>query len=60
MNDMDKLKNYSARLHTVINELETLEDSADADYSYCVVCLQQATMQLERRREQLQRRGRYL
>lgn len=56
--DLHKLKNYNVRLTTVLNELQSLEDGIDCDYSYVVICLQQATQHLERRRENLQRRGR--
>ncbi|WP_305514405.1 hypothetical protein [Methanobrevibacter sp. V14] len=51
---------YKSRLNTVLSELEPLEDGVDCDYSYVIVCLQQATQQLERRREQLQKKGRTL
>ena len=58
MNELEKMKNYNSRLKTVLNELTSLEDGVDCDYSYTIVCLQQATQHLERRRETLQRRGR--
>ena len=60
INEIKKLKKYNNRLTTVLNELETLEDGIDCDYSYVIICLQQATQQLERRREQLQKRGRHI
>ena len=56
--EIKNLKKYNTRLTTVLNELEVLEDGVDCDYSYTTICLQQATVQLERRREQLQQRGR--
>ena len=56
--EIKRLKNYNTRLTTVLSELEVLEDGVDCDYSYTIICLQQATRQLERRREQLQKRGR--
>ena len=55
-----KLRNYHARLATVINELEILEDFADADYSDIVTDIGYCTSLLEQRRESLQRRGRHL
>lgn len=58
--EIKKLENYNTRLKTVLSELEVLEDGVDCDYSYTIVCLQQASQQLERRREQLQKRGRKL
>ena len=58
--DVEKLQGYNGRLTTVLNELEILEDGVDCDYSYTVICLQQAVQYLERRRENLQRRGRAL
>ena len=55
-----KLKNYNARLKTVIGELEVLEDFENADYSEIVTDIGYCTVLLEQRREQLQRRGRRL
>ena len=63
MNNEDvfrKLKNYNARLKTVVNELEVLEDFENADYSEIVTDIGYCTVLLEQRREQLQRRGRRL
>lgn len=54
-----KLRNYHARLATVINELEILEDFENADYSDIVTDIGYCTSLLEQRRESLQRRGRY-
>ena len=56
--DFRKLKLYVARLQTVVNELAVLEDYEDADYSEFVTDFRFLTVQLEQRRERLQRRGR--
>ena len=56
--DFKKLKNYTARLQTVVNELNSLEDFQDADYSDIVTDIGYCTNLLEQRRERLQRRGR--
>lgn len=58
--DIEKLRGYNNRIATMLNELEVLEDGVDCDYSYTIICLQQATRYLERRRENLQQRGRCL
>ena len=55
-----RLRNYHVRLGTVINELEILEDFEGADYSEIQTDLGWITVQLEQRRERLQRRGRRL
>ena len=55
-----RLRNYHARLGTVINELETLEDMVDVDYSEIVTDIGYCTVLLEQRRERLQKRGRHL
>ena len=55
-----RLKNYNARLTTVINELEALEDFEDFDYDEIITDFGFLTVQLEQRRERLQRRGRRL
>ena len=55
-----QLKHYNMRLTTVLNELAVLEDYEDADYSEFVTDLGFITVQLEQRRERLQRRGRRL
>jgi hypothetical protein len=55
-----QLKHYNMRLTTVLNELAVLEDYVDADYSEFVTDLGFITVQLEQRRERLQRRGRRL
>ena len=60
-NDVFKrLRNYNARLATVINELEILEDFEGADYSEIVTDIGYCTTLLEQRRERLQCRGRRL
>ena len=56
--DFRKLKNYVSRLRTVVNELESLEDFVDADYSEIKTDIGYCTVLLEQRRERLQRRGR--
>ena len=53
-----RLRHYHARLATVINELEILEDFENTDYSEIQTDLGWITVQLEQRRERLQRRGR--
>ena len=56
--DLKRLKNYVARLTTVVNELESLEDFVNVDYSDVITDLAWNVQMLENRREQLQRRGR--
>ncbi len=56
--DFRKLKNYTARLQTVVNELDSLEDFEDVDYSDISTDIGYCTVLLEQRRERLQRRGR--
>jgi len=53
-----ELKKYNARLTTVINELETLEDGFDVDYTDTVTGFRECVLMLESRRESLQKRGR--
>jgi len=53
-----KLKHYNMRLTTVLNELEKLEDYEGASYDEFVTDFGFLTIQLEQRRERLQRRGR--
>ena len=55
-----RLRNYHARLATVINELEILEDFEGADYSEIQTDLGWIVQQLEHRRTTLQKRGRCL
>ena len=53
-----ELKKYNTRLTTVLNELETLEDGFDVDYTDTVTGFRECVLMLEDRRESLQRRGR--
>ena len=46
------------RLNTVVNELESLEDFVDVDYSDIKTDIGFCTVLLEQRRERLQRKGR--
>ena len=55
-----KLKRYVARLNTVVNELDVLEDYEDVDYSDICTDIGYCTVLLEQRRERLQKRGRTL
>lgn len=55
-----ELKKYNARLTTVINELETLEDGVAVNYTDVIRDIRSNVMLLEQRREVLQRRGRTL
>ena len=53
-----ELKKYNARLTTVINELEELEDGVNVNYTDVIRDIRSNVMLLEQRREVLQRRGR--
>lgn len=55
-----ELKKTHARMTTVLNELEVLEDGIDADYSQVTIDYRWLVQELEHRRETLQRRGRTL
>ena len=55
-----ELKKYNARLTTVINELEKLEDGVAVNYTDVIRDIRSNVMLLEQRREVLQRRGRAL
>ena len=57
---IEELKKSHARMTTVLNELEILEDGKDADYSEVVINYRLIVRKLETRREQLQKRGRHL
>ena len=57
---ISELQKYNARMTTVLNELEVLEDGVDADYSDVVTDYHWIVVMLEQRRERLQRRGRTL
>ena len=56
--DFKQLKRYLARLNTVVNELDVLEDFEGVDYSETSSDIGFVTVMLEQRRERLQRRGR--
>ena len=58
--DFKQLKRYLARLNTVVNELDVLEDFEGVDYSEISSDVGFVTVMLEQRRERLQRRGRTL
>ena len=58
--DFKQLKRYVMRLNTVVNELESLEDFVDTDYSETASDVGFVTVMLEQRRDRLQRRGRTL
>lgn len=53
-----ELKKYNARLTTVLNELDSLEDGGDVDYTDTVISVRDCVLMLENRRESLQRRCR--
>ena len=57
---IEELKRYNARLTTVLNELEILEDGEGADYTDVLTDLHWNIVMLENRRESLQKRGRTL
>ena len=58
--DFKQLKRYLARLNTVVNELDVLEDFEGVDYSETSSDIGFVTVMLEQRRDRLQRRGRTL
>ena len=60
MKPIKQLKHYNARLTTVLNELEQLEDYDGADYSEFITDFGFMTVQLEQRRDRLMRKGRTL
>ena len=53
-----QMKHYNIRLTTILNELSSLEDGVDFDYTELLSDLALITRVLEQRRERLQRRGR--
>jgi hypothetical protein len=59
-NAIKELKHTHARMTTVLNELEVLEDGYKADYSELVIDYRWIVSLLEQRRERLQSRGRCL
>jgi hypothetical protein len=58
--DFKQLKRYVMRLNTVVNELDSLEDFVDTDYSETASDVGFVTVMLEQRRDRLQKRGRTL
>ena len=58
--DFKQLRNSHARMSTILNELEVLEDGVDVSYNEVVTDYKWLVQQLEHRRETLQRRGRRL
>ncbi len=60
MKPIKELKLLNSRLTTLLNELELLEDYADADYSDVISEIRWKVVMLEIRRESLQHRGRHL
>ena len=56
--DFKRLKHYLMRLNTVVNELESLEDFENVDYTDVATDIGYHTAMLEQRRERLQRKGR--
>ena len=60
IDEIRELNRYKARLNTVLSELETLEDGVNADYQDVIIDLRWVVMNLENRRESLQKRGRKL
>lgn len=60
IDEIRELKKYNARLTTVLNELEVLEDGEGADYSDVVTDIRWNCIMLENRREFLQKRGRHV
>ena len=57
---ISEMKKTHARMTTVLNELEVLEDGIDADYSQVTIDYRWLVQELEHRRETLQKRGRTL
>ena len=58
--DLKELRHTHARMSTILNELEVLEDGKDVDYSEVRIDYRWLVQQLEHRRESLLRRGRRL
>jgi len=57
---IEELQRYHSRMATVLNELESLEDGENVDYTGVVMGYRNAVHILEQRREQLQKRGRHI
>lgn len=55
---ISELRRYHSRMTTMLNELETLEDGVDVDYTQLIIGYRDIVHILEDRREKLQRRGR--
>ena len=55
---ISELKHYHTRMTTILNELESLEDGVDVDYTPLVMGYRNMVHLLEERREKLQKRGR--
>ena len=55
-----ELQKYNARLTTVLNELEVLEDGEGCDYEDVLTDVKWNVIMLENRRESLLKRGRTL
>lgn len=58
--DLKELRHTHARMSTILNELDVLEDGKDVDYSEVRIDYRWLVQQLEHRRESLLRRGRRL
>ena len=58
--DFKQLRNAHARMTTILNELEVLEDGVDVDYSEVITDYKWLCNMLEHRRTTLQKRGRTL
>ena len=57
---ISEMKKTHARMTTILNELEILEDGIGADYSQVTIDYRWLLQELEHRRETLQKRGRSL
>ena len=55
-----KLKHTHARMTTVLNELDNLEDYENTDYSEIITDYKYITVMLEQRRDRLMRKGKTL
>lgn len=58
--EIKKMKHWSCRLSTVLNELEFLEDGEGATYTDILTDIGYCVVLLEQRRERLQQRGKQL
>ena len=57
---IEELQRYHSRMTTVLNELETLEDGENVDYTPLLMGYRNTVNILENRREQLQKSGRHI